>query len=335
MAIQYAGVEMDEWRRWIAENLLLGCPPDYLLEKLVEGGMTRAMASSELQLAISSPYLAGADRLKNRLAKREWLLQAQTIMNRLRSTEVPRHHRMKPDDFLNDFYTAGRPVIISGMIDHWPAMQKWSLDYFQQSLGERTVEIVVAADGDGTTTLEKSRETIVFGDYIDRIRQAGKTNGFYMTANNDDCNRRALSELWRDIEPTPDYFDTGSPDDGSLWLGPAGVITPFHHDMTNNFMAQIMGRKRIRIVPAWEICNMYNHEHRYTHVDGRQLDADRFPLAQNVQMFECELNPGELLFVPVGAWHFVEGLEVTAMMSFINLRWDNHFMPYYPEDRLF
>ncbi len=102
--------------------------------------------------------------------------------------------------------------------------------------------------------------------------------------------------LWQDIVQVPDYLDTGSPDQGFLWIGPAGTITPFHHDLTNNFMAQVIGRKRILLMPACELPAVYNHEHCFTHVDGRAIDYNRFPMMRGAQVLECTLEPGEILF---------------------------------------
>ena len=41
-------------------------------------------------------------------------------------------------------------------------------------------------------------------------------------------------------------------------------------------------------------------------------------------MLECILNPGEILFLPVGCLHFVEGLDVSVTVSFTNFAFDNN-----------
>jgi hypothetical protein len=174
-----------------------------------------------------------------------------------------------------------------------------------------------------------------FGAYLDLVAGSSATNDFYMTANNDSMNRHALTELWNDIPPMPEYLNPQANEKGFLWIGPAGTITPFHHDLTNNFMAQVLGRKRVLIAPACEVARMYNHQHCFSAVDGRRIDWDRFPRMADVQVMECILEPGEILFLPVGCWHFVEGLEVSATVSFTNFRWDNDFHSHYPVQRDF
>ena len=327
----------NEWRRWIAENLLLDGPPQDIYEQMMRAGIPHDEAVHELQQAMVSPYIVGAQRLRNRLAKHDWILDAQRRMNRLREAEVPRRHKLSRDEFLDVYYTAGRPVIITGMMEDWPAMSKWSLDYFKDRCGDRDVEIQFGRDSDAQYELRKTahRKTMSFGDYVELVRNAGRSNDFYMTAYNEGKNRTALAELWDDIVQIPEYLTGEGATQGFLWFGPQGTITPFHHDLTNNFMAQVMGRKRILLMPACEIGHVYNHEHCFTHVDGRQIDLARYPRMRNVQVLSCVLNPGEVLFLPVGCWHFVEGLEMSVTVSFTNFLWDNDFTGEYPQQQAF
>ena len=98
---------------------------------------------------------------------------------------------------------------------------------------------------------------------------AGETNDFYITASNNSANKAVLPELWDDIVQIPEYLDAKSLQNGFFWFGPAGTITPFHHDLTNNFMAQVIGRKRILLAPSWDMPLMRNLTHVYCEIDGR------------------------------------------------------------------
>ena len=59
----------DAWRRWIAENLLLGVTPASLHEAMMGRGIGSQEASYELQLAAQSPYLQGAEKFCNLLKR--------------------------------------------------------------------------------------------------------------------------------------------------------------------------------------------------------------------------------------------------------------------------
>lgn len=177
--------------------------------------------------------------------------------------------------------------------------------------------------------------TMCFGEYIDLVERAGTTNDFYMTPNYDSLNREALSALWDDIMQIPAYLSARDVRRGFLWFHPAGMLTPFHHDLTNNFMAQVIGRKRLRSMPACEIAHVYNSNHCFTPVDGRNIDLTKFPDMDMAQIYDCVLVPGEIFFLPVGCWYLVEGQDVSVTIEFTHFIWDNDFYSNYPEDRQF
>jgi hypothetical protein len=168
-----------------------------------------------------------------------------------------------------------------------------------------------------------------FGEFIAKVRTAGVTNDFYLTANNNTNNKTALAELWDDVVQVPEYLDSRDRMAGFLWFGPAGTITPFHHDLTNNFMAQVIGRKRVKLAPSWDMPLMANDFHVFSRLDGRVVPSAPQPGLGEPQVLECMLNPGEILFLPVGCLHFVEGVEISVTVSFTNFLFDNDFSSFY------
>lgn len=327
----------DDWRRWIAENLSLDIDPNGLYQVLLTNGISAEEAAREVNLALASPYLLGArqasQRLKNRLKKHDWILDIHRTLNRQtpNSDVIERRHKLTHDEFYRQYYLLNKPVIITGMLEDWPAMTKWNFNYFKETVGDQEVTVQHGRTNDTNYEINTTqlRKTMTMREYVHLIETSGFTNDFYMTANNTSSNRAALSELWKDIGRIPEYLDPNSPDDGFLWMGPAGTLTPFHHDLTNNFMAQVMGRKRVKMIPACELPYVYNNFHCYTPVDGGQIDYEKFPMMRDVQVLECELNAGEILFLPVGCWHYVEGLEPSVTVSFINFQLMNNYGAFY------
>ncbi|PHV04694.1 cupin [Janthinobacterium sp. BJB412] len=325
----------DDWRRWIAENLMLGSHPTALAQILLKQGVPNAKA--EIDAALRSPYLQGARRLHNRMAKRDWVLAISAKLGKLVPPQVERRAALSGETFLREHYAANRPVILTGLLDDNAARRRWSLDYFRQQFGERMVEVQFGREADPryeeNSVAHKRR--LSFGEYVDLVRDSGHSNDFYMTANNDSLNREALIELWQDVPTLPDYLAPNPDNRGFFWCGPAGTITPFHHDLNNIFMMQMIGRKRVRLVAPWELPNIYNQRHCFTDVDGRHIDLQRFPAMAHAQVIDCVLEPGEILFLPVGWWHFVEGLDISVTISATNFRWDNDFYSNYPADHDF
>lgn len=327
----------DDWRRWIAENLVLGSPPQALQAILVQNGISAGEARREIELAIQSPYLHGSKRLANRLNKRNWVLAIQQQLNQLGDKHVPRREKLSGDEFMQQYYRLNRPVIITGMLEHFPARTKWNLDYFAQRFADRTVEVQFGRSGDANYEMNSiaHKRQMPFGEYVELVRNAGQSNDFYMTANNDSRNREALKELWEDIGALPEYLDESRGRQGFFWFGPQGTITPFHHDLTNNFMMQIIGRKKVRLMAPCESARVYNFRHCFTDVDAKNVDLQRFPAMKDVPIIECVLEPGEILFLPVGWWHHVEGLDMSVTIAATNFRWPNDFYSNYPADHDF
>lgn len=327
----------DDWRRWIAENLVLGSPPEALHGILVSHGVSSAEARTEIDLAIRSPYLHGSKRLANRLAKRNWVLSIQQQLNNLGDNSIARRDRLSGEEFLQQYYRTNRPVIITGMLDHFAARTKWNLDYFAERFADRVVEVQFGRSADANYEMNSiaHKKQMRFGQYVELVRNAGASNDFYMTANNDSRNREALKELWDDIGALPEYLDESRGRQGFFWFGPQGTITPFHHDLTNNFMMQIIGRKKVRLMAPCESARVYNFRHCFTDVDAKNVDLARFPAMKGVPILEVTLEPGEILFLPVGWWHHVEGLDMSVTIAVTNFRWNNDFYTSYPTDHDF
>ncbi|AGA25412.1 cupin-like domain-containing protein [Singulisphaera acidiphila] len=333
-----SGLVDDEWRRWIAENLLLDLSRESIIASMVDEGITLEEANREVDLATQSPYLKGANLLRHRLKKRDWQLSNYRKLNRLHraSGTIERRHKLSRGEFLDQYYSTNRPVIITGMMNDWPAMRKWNLDYFSQCFGDREIEIQFGRSAGENYEIEREKYTrkLKMADFVQMVRNAENTNDFYLTANNNSSNKNALPELWDDIVQISEYLSVQSNQSqerlsGFFWMGPAGTLTPFHHDLTNNFMAQVIGRKRVKLAPSWDISLMSNHFHCYSKRDGRLMSPTPAAAFDEPQIHECILEPGEILFLPVGCMHFVEGIDISVTVSFTNFVFDNDFSSYY------
>jgi ribosomal protein L16 Arg81 hydroxylase len=118
-----------------------------------------------------------------------------------------------------------------------------------------------------------------------------------------------------------------------MWIGPAGTLTSLHHDLTNNFIAQIVGRKRIKLVPAAEVGKMYNDQHVFSAISDLEdpgLDLSRYPRLAGLRVYDVLLEPGEILFVPFGWWHQVRSLDFSVTITFTNFRYPNDVHVTYP-----
>lgn len=79
-------------------------------------------------------------------------------------------------------------------------------------------------------------------------------------------------------------------------MGPRGTITPFHHDLTNNFMAQVIGRKRIKLASSWDIPLMRNYLHCFSGIDGRTTPPSPRPGSMNPRSWNSCSTPATYSF---------------------------------------
>ncbi|MBB6249405.1 Stf0 family sulfotransferase [Rhodanobacter sp. A1T4] len=261
-----------------------------------------------------------ADRLQSALQQLAALAPA--------TSTVERRSALSRNEFLERYYAANRPVIMRGLTDDWPAIRLWSREHFKRCAGDAQVEIMAgrATDPSYETNIHRHRREIRFADYVDQVFDGGASNDYYLTANNDFFRHPGTEALLGEAPPFTEYLDLAKRLGHTfLWFGPAGSMTPLHHDPCNVFMAQVFGRKRFKIVPAKQWSFVYHYATYFSEVDCEHPDFYHWPLFRHANVQEVVLEPGEVLFMPVGWWHQVRSLETSAMVSFTNFVFPNTF----------
>lgn len=278
--------------------------------------------------------------LRRALAKREWLLEA---VERLRDlapglTAIERRAGLSTEEFLERYYAANRPVILTGELADWPALKSWSPDYLKAKVGARPIEFQGERNRDREFEMYKEahRRVAPFNRFIDQILLPGAGNEAYLTAYNSQRNAEALSVLDDDVGALEQFLDRdAATPHGMMWIGPAGTVTSLHHDLTNNFIAQIVGRKRVKLAPAAEVGKLYNEQHVFSAIPDLEdpgIDPKNYPRLEGLRIYDVLLEPGEILFMPLGWWHQVKSLDFSVTITYTNFRWPNDAYASYPQD---
>ena len=239
---------------------------------------------------------------------------------------------------MNEYVYRGKFGHFKGAIDHWPAYKKWTPRYLLEHIGaDRMVEVQSGRDSDPDyeNLSYKYKKEMRFGDYIDIVENR-TTNDIYMTANNMIMTKDYMKDLWNDIKNVGDnYLDITMQIPQTcavhLWIGPKGTITPLHFDRNSNIFVQVYGKKRVTLIPAIQIPYMYNRNIGvYSKMPSLTPDLKQFPEFAKAQMFQFDVNAGEILFIPTGCWHHVESLSpnITFSMTHLIDRTCNDFVDY-------
>ncbi|XVF19226.1 hypothetical protein REPUB_Repub11eG0091600 [Reevesia pubescens] len=236
----------------------------------------------------------------------------------LSSKIVPKRSALSLEGFLREYFLSGSPVIITDCMAHWPARTRWNdVDYLSRVAGDRTVPVEV---GKNYLCSEWKQELITFSQFLERVQSNGCRNKVptYLAQHQlfDQIN-----ELREDIS-IPDYCYAGGGELRSLnaWFGPAGTVTPLHHDPHHNILAQVVGKKYVRLYSVSYSEELYPYSetmlNNSSQVDIDNIDNVEFPKVHDLEFIDCILEEGEMLYIPPKWWHYVRSLTTSFSVSF-------------------
>ncbi|KAJ3162285.1 Lysine-specific demethylase 8 [Geranomyces michiganensis] len=224
------------------------------------------------------------------------------------------------------FGTRPLPLHMKGAVADWPACstRPWAdLTYLRAAIGaHRTVPIEIGAK---YTDAQWTQKLVTVAEFIDGYITASEGRGV-TTNDNRSVAYLAQHDLFSQIPRLrediciPDYCfvhlpsNSADADDDNTsdkevavnaWFGPRGTISPLHHDPHNNMFAQVVGSKYIRLYAPEQSAAVYPNEEESmmsntSRVDVESADLISFPDFASAPYFECIVEPGDLLFIPVG-----------------------------------
>ncbi len=234
--------------------------------------------------------------------------------------EIDRRHKLSFDEFEAEYRSKKRPVVLTGLMDRWPAMTKWTPRYFREEMGGKIIM--------------RKGEALNIGDLFASFDSSQP--GVDQRYVNSIMLRQQFSEIEPDIQPeiehllpnrlrsrwmlgVSDLVDPG----GSPELLFAGPNAPFTLHFDENFMmgfiTQVYGVKDLILFPPSESPYLYQSEDAKTRNmsligDVFNPDYEQFPLLRQAKAALVTLGPGEILFNPAGWWHASKPREISIAM---------------------
>ena len=318
------------WVQWIAENRLRECTPESMLATMIAAGLDGAESEAAIAAMERNPVFLAARKVQQLHRKLESVVENQQKLKELdpHYARVEKRPHVPRAEFMERYVRGSRPVVLTGVARHWPAMKRWSPQDLRARFGHLDVEIQAERSANPNYEVDKlaHRRTVRLADFVDQVLAGGASNDYYLTANNEALRQPGFAPLLDDIGTLPDFCDRAElAQRASFWFGPAGTVTPLHHDTLMLCHTQIVGRKRWRFISPLQTPKLYNHFDVYSPIDLDRPDLGRYPLLRDATVLEVVAEPGDTVFLPLGWWHQVAALDVSLSFSYSNLAFPNHY----------
>lgn len=238
---------------------------------------------------------------------------------------IEQRSKISSQEFRANFVQKGKPILISGKLQKWPSLNKWSAEYFKQKAPD--LKILVK---NFTTHKEIESKTTSMEEYANLIKayEIHKRKGQSVSLPpycHDLPLFSLIPSLVKDVQPFPlDYLPKWYHYKWwrycQFFIGSSDSITPLHFDclLTNNIFFQVVGRKQFTILMPEDAEYCYRHSWRWFKVNPENPDLDKYPEYKKAKPITFIVNPGDILYMPPGTLHHVRSLDMS--ISF-NIDW--------------
>ena len=223
---------------------------------------------------------------------------------KLNLLDIPRVKTISKEDFITHYYKPQKPVVIEQCIDHWPAFSKWNLDYIKAVAGDKTVPLYDDRPVHFKDGFNEAHATMKMSDYIDLLKR--KPTKYRIFLYN---ILKEVPQLQKDFM-FPDFGIRLMKKLPMLFFGGQDSHTFMHYDidLANIFHFHFEGEKECILFDQKQTKYLYKVPYSLItreDIDFNQPDLKKWPALSKVKGWQCQLNHGEVLYMPEGYWHYM------------------------------
>jgi Cupin-like domain len=223
-------------------------------------------------------------------------------MSELSLSAVDKVSTIRSQDFTNTYFKPLKPLVIEDTAKSWPALTKWTPEFFKEQHGQKQVKIYDGSFVKAGENYMSDAKMMILSDYIEQVLNTPQDLRMFLYNI-----KSEIPEIIDDIV-FPDLVKGFSKKFVFMFFGCKDSVTQMHFDidMSHVFHTALYGKKTITLFPFEQSKNL----HRYpftcrSYVDIDNPDYERFPGLRKAKGYKVVLEKGETLFIPSGYWHHV------------------------------
>jgi lysine-specific demethylase 8 len=202
--------------------------------------------------------------------------------------------------FERELRAARTPVLMKGAAASWPAVSSWTPEAFGERFGALPVTPSVNLPDTEVPYLYRDRDFRRSMTMAEFIRRMSSGERCYLDQM-DVASCRGLAAEYDFAAFGPEAVKVIA-----LWIG-AHTSSGLHYDWVDNLFVQVYGAKRVILAAPEEAVHLYPFpdNHTKSRIAPRDPDLRAFPRFRNARLFAGTVEPGDVLYIPRGWWHFL------------------------------
>ena len=227
---------------------------------------------------------------------------------------IDRVKTITKEDFYNNYFKKQIPVVVEQLTKDWPAYDKWKLDYIKDIAGEKTVPLYDDRPVSYKDGFNEAHAKMKMKDYVDLMLREPTNYRIFLYNLMKEVPQLKGDFKWPDIglklvKQLPMLFFGGEN---------SKVFMHFDIDYSNILHFHFHGKKKCILFDQKQSKYLYKQPHSLISredIDFDNPDLDKWPALKHAQGYVCELNHGEMLYMPEGYWHYMQYVTPGFSMS--------------------